>query len=125
MLQTDRLAAIGAQLRTDRIEGTAHVAESFARAQGIDLDARIAILTGRPQKSQAFKVAALALPVADLIFDEIQHCRLAKIRNRKDGFEYRLQTGAFALLPAADPFAETGCMIRAEFRSDSESAPQF
>src|SRR5215813_188516 len=98
VLQTDRLAAVRAQFRTDRIEGAANMAESLAGAQRIDLDARVAILTGRPQKPQAFEVAALALPVPNLVLDKIERRGFAKIRNREDGFEYRLQTRALALL---------------------------
>src|SRR5215468_644801 len=78
MLQADGLAAVRAQFGTHRIERAANVAQSLARTQRIDLDLRAAALTGCAQVLQTFEVAALALPVADLVLDKIQRRRLAK-----------------------------------------------
>ena len=125
VLEAYRLAAIGAKFRPHRVEGAANVTESFTRAQRVDLDPRVATLTSRAQEPQPFKVAALALPVANLIFDKIERRRFAKIRDRKHRFENGLQTRFSRVLPATYPFAEIGYTIRAESRSDSESAPQF
>ena len=47
---------------------------------------------------QPLQVAALALPVADRIIDELQLADAAKIRDRKDGVENGLQTDVFALV---------------------------
>src|SRR6185503_6915590 len=97
VLQTDRLTAVRAQLGTNGIESSANVAKRFAGTQRIDFDVGPATLTGGAQVLETFKIAALALPVTDLILDEIERGRFAKIRNRKYRLEDRLQAGADAL----------------------------
>ena len=47
---------------------------------------------------QPFQVAALALPVADRIIDELELAHAAEIGNRENGVENGLQTGVFALV---------------------------
>ena len=83
VFQAHRLAAIRTKLRPYGIEGAAHMAQCFAGTERIDLDIRAAALTSGAQVFQAFQIAALALPVTDLILDEIERSRLAKIGNRK------------------------------------------
>ena len=58
------------------------------------------VMTVEPQFRQvvqAFQVAALALPVADCVIDKLQLRQLAKILDREDGLEYRLQSRVIAL----------------------------
>ena len=93
MLKTNGLSAVIAELRAHRIEGSATVAKRFAWSQGIHLDRRAAILTVRPQIVQPLQPAALALPVADLKFDEIKGGRLPEVLDRKNRPEHRLKTG--------------------------------
>ena len=49
------------------------------------------------QVMQPLQLAALALPVADRILDELERRVLAEVTNREDGLEHRLQAGVFAL----------------------------
>src|SRR5262249_10287786 len=79
VFQAAGLAAVRAQFGTNRIESAANVAECLARTQRIDFDLRAAALTGRAQVLETFEVAALTLPVADLVLDKIQRRRLAEI----------------------------------------------
>ncbi len=97
VLQADRLAAVLAKLRTHGIEGAALVTERFAGSERIDLDRRAAVLTVRAQVVETFEAAALTLPVADLILDEVERRGLAKIRDRKDRLKHSLQSGVLAL----------------------------
>lgn len=46
---------------------------------------------------EALEVAALALPVSDLILDILERCGLAKVRDRKDRSENRLKPDVVAL----------------------------
>src|SRR5213079_1884400 len=59
--------------------------------RGAAVDARLA------QVVQALELAALALPVADRILDELERRVLAEIADRKDRLEHRLQTRVLAL----------------------------
>ena len=47
---------------------------------------------------QTFQVAALALPVADGIINELKRADAAKVRDRKHRHEYGLQTDVLALV---------------------------
>src|SRR5687767_11153732 len=47
---------------------------------------------------EAFKVAALALPVADLVLNVLKGSRLPKIRHRKDRLKNRLEPDVVAFL---------------------------
>ena len=84
VLKADRLTAVIAEIGTHRIERTAAVTKNLSWVERIDLDLGTAILTVRTEMLEAFEVAALTLPVTDLVFDILQGCRFAKIRNRKD-----------------------------------------
>src|SRR5207244_4681318 len=75
MLQADRLAAIFAEPRSHVIKSAALVAKRLNRRQRIYFNRRAAVLAVRAQIVQALEATALALPVADLIFDEIERCR--------------------------------------------------
>src|SRR5947207_4144353 len=46
---------------------------------------------------EPLQLAALALPVADRILDELERRVLAEVANRKHRLEHRLQAGVFAL----------------------------
>ena len=92
VLKANRLAAIWAKLRPHRVESAANVTERFSRTQRIDFDTGAAVLARGAQILQPFEVAALALPITDLILDEIQGRRFAEIRNRKNRLEHRLKT---------------------------------
>src|ERR1041385_7597028 len=52
--------------------------------------------TGAAQMMQAFQISTFAFPVADGVADEFECRYAAKIRNWKDGIEYRLQTSIIA-----------------------------
>src|SRR6267154_404261 len=47
---------------------------------------------------QALEIAAFALPVADLIIDELELAYATEIGNRKHRSEYRLQTDIFTFI---------------------------
>src|ERR1700686_4682039 len=97
VLEADGLAAVGAKLWTDGVEGAANVTQRLAWSQRINFDAGRATLTCSSQVFQAFEISAFALPVADLIFDKVERGRFAKIGNRKYRLEHRLQTRALTL----------------------------
>src|SRR5439155_1760028 len=71
VLETDRFAAIVTKIRPDSVECTAVVAEYFSGIERIDLDLGTAILTVCPEMFETLEVAALTLPVADLIFNKL------------------------------------------------------
>ena len=98
VLQTDRLAAVVAEIRANGVERAAVVTKHLGRVERIDLDLGAAVLTVCPQVFEALEVSALALPVADLVLDKFERRCLAKIRNRKDRLKYRLQPDVVALL---------------------------
>ena len=90
VLQPNRLAAVLAQVRSYKVKSATFVAQRFACRKRIHFHRRTALLAVRPQVIQAFKPPALTLPVADLILDEIECRRSAKIRDRKDRLKDRL-----------------------------------
>ena len=57
-----------------------------------------AALAGGAELVESLQVAALALPVADGVADELERGDAAEIRDREDGVEDRLKAGIFALL---------------------------
>src|SRR5262249_40141510 len=67
------------------------VAVGIGDQRGAAVDARLA------QVVQAGQLAALALPVADRILDELERRVLPEVANREDGLEDRLQAGVLAL----------------------------
>src|SRR6185436_17608274 len=90
MLQPDRLTAVFAKLRPHRVEGAALVTERLAGRQRVYLDRRAAMFAVGPEIVQTFQPSALALPITDLIFDEIESSGTAKIGDWKDGLEHSL-----------------------------------
>src|SRR5258708_6072175 len=97
VLEANGLAAVRAKFRPDIIKGAAHVTECLAWPQRIDLDAGLATLTRRAQVFQSFQIAALALPIADLIFDKVERRSFAKVGDRKHRPKDRLKASALAL----------------------------
>src|ERR1039457_3208177 len=71
------------------------VAKHVARMERIGADGRAAVPAGGAQIVQAFQIAALALPVADRIIDELQLADAAEIGNREYRTENRLQARIF------------------------------
>src|SRR5262249_6678107 len=92
--QTDRVAALVAERDDVLVERAALMAEHIAGMKGIGFDsgATARIAARGTEMVQAFQVAALALPVADRIIHELELAYTAKIRNRKNGIEYGLQS---------------------------------
>ena len=98
-LQADGIAAAVAERDDVLVERSAAMAKHVARMERIGLDGRAAsrIAAGRAQVVQAFEVAALALPVADRVVDELELAQAAEIGDREDGLENTLQSGVLAL----------------------------
>src|SRR6185312_5630947 len=71
-------------------------AEHFAVAVRIGYQSGAALAARLPQVVQALQLAALALPVADRILDELERRVLAEIADRKDRLEHRLETRVLA-----------------------------
>ena len=97
VLETDRLTAIRAELRSYGVERSATVAENFGGVERVNFDLRAAVLTICAKVLKTFKISALALPVADLVFDILERRCFAEVRYGKDGLEYRLQTDVVPL----------------------------
>src|SRR5688500_19279752 len=97
MLQADGLAAVFAQLWAHEVERAAAVTQSFAGSERVYLDRRTAVFTVRAQVVESFKPAAFALPVTDLILDEVESGGAAEVWNRKHRLKHRLQTRTLAL----------------------------
>src|SRR5207253_6619626 len=81
-LQPDGVAALVAERDHILVEGSAMVAENVACVERVRADRGSATAAGGAQVVQAFKVAALAFPVADRIIDELQVAYTAKIADR-------------------------------------------
>ena len=96
-LQSDRVAALVAEVRRVRVVGAALVAEHIAGMERIGDDRDAAVLTGGAQVMQPFQVAALALPVADRVIHELELRDVAEVGDRKHRLKYRLQTAVVAL----------------------------
>ena len=96
-LQRDRIAALVAERRRVLVERAALRAEHVAGLIRVGDHRSAAIAAGGAQVVQAAQMAALALPVADRVVDEIQLRKPAKILDRKHGGEDGLQARVFAL----------------------------
>ena len=72
-------------------------AQHFAVAVGIGDERRAAVAARLAQVVQPLQLAALALPVADRILDELERRVLAEVADREDRLEHRLQTRVLAL----------------------------
>ena len=97
-LQADRVAALVAERHHVLVEGAAMVAENVAGVERIGADGGAATAAGGAQVVQTFQVAALALPVADRVIDELQLADAAEIGDRKDRVENGLQADVVALV---------------------------
>src|SRR3954451_23462963 len=82
VFEADRFAAVIAKRRSYGVERSAVIAENFGGAEGVDLDLGTAVFAVCSKMLETLEVSALALPVADLIFDKFEGGRLTKIRNR-------------------------------------------
>ena len=96
-LQRDGVAADVAHVALDDVRAAAARAEHFAIAVRVGNQHVAAAGARLPQVVQPLQLAALALPVADGVLDELERRVLAEIADRKDRLEHRLQPGVFAL----------------------------
>src|ERR1700722_3057104 len=96
-LERDRIAALVAERGRVLIERAALRAQHVARLIRVCDNGCAAIPAGGAQVVQAAQMAALALPVADSVVDEIELRKSAKILDRKYRREYGLQTGILTL----------------------------
>src|SRR5262249_6939440 len=97
-LQAHGIAALVAERDHVLIECAAMSAENVAGVERVGTDGRAAIAAGRTEVVQAFEVAALALPVADRVIDELEIAHTTEIGNRKNRVKYSLQADVFALI---------------------------
>ncbi len=72
-------------------------AQDLAVAVGIGNQRRAAVAARLAQVVEPLQLAALALPVADRILDELERRVLAEVADREDRLEHRLQTRVLAL----------------------------
>jgi len=96
-LERDGIAALVAERRRVLIERAALRAQHVTGLIRVCNNGCAAIPAGGAQVVQAAQVAALALPVADRVVDEIELRKPAKILDRKYRREHGLQTGILAL----------------------------
>src|SRR5207249_2618425 len=96
-LEADRVAADVADIAAGLVRLAAARAEDLAIAVRIRNQGRAAVAAGLAQVMQALELAALALPVADRILDELERRVLAEIADREDRLEHGLQARVLAL----------------------------
>ena len=96
-LQADGVAADVADVAARLVRLAAARAEHLAIAVGIGDQRRAAVAARLAQVVQPLQLAALALPVADRILDELERRVLAEVADREDRLEHRLQTRVLAL----------------------------
>ena len=96
-LERDGVAADIAHVALDDVRAAAARAEHFAIAVRIGNQHVAAAGARLPQVVQSLQLAALALPVADGVLDELERRVLAEIADRKHRLEHRLQPGVFTL----------------------------
>src|SRR5439155_2374909 len=96
-LQADRVAADVAHVTAGLIGLAAAWAEHFPIPIRVGDERRAAVAARLSQVVQAGQFAALALPVADGILDELQRGVLPEVADRKDRLEYRLKPRVLAL----------------------------
>ena len=77
--------------------GAAARAQHFPVAIRIGDQRRAAVAARLAQVLQALELAALALPVADRVLDELERRVLPEVADREDRLEHGLQTGVLAL----------------------------
>src|SRR4029453_1139831 len=95
-LHPDRLAADVANVAAGLVRRAAARAQHVLVAIGISDEGGTAAHARLAQVLQPLQLAALALPVADRVLDELERRVLSKVADRKDRFEYRLQTRVLA-----------------------------
>src|SRR6185503_2578307 len=79
VFETDRLAAVFAQLWSHEVERAATMTKRIAGSERVHLDRRTAVFTVRTQIVKTFETSALALPVTNLVLDKIQRGSTAKV----------------------------------------------
>jgi hypothetical protein len=83
VLQADWLAAVFAKLRAHKVERAAAMTERFARCERVHLDRGAALFTIRAQVVKTFETSAFALPVTNLVLDEVEGGGAAEVGDRK------------------------------------------
>src|SRR4030095_12576636 len=96
-LEADGVAADVAHVAARLVALAAARAQHFAVAVRIGDERRAAVAARLAQVVEPLQLAALALPVADRILDELQRGVLAEVADREDRFEHRLETRILAL----------------------------
>src|ERR1700683_825482 len=96
-LQGDGVAALIAKGWSVLVKGAALRANHIAGAIWVGDHGSAAIAASSAEVVQTAQMAALALPVANGVVDKVQLRQPAKILNREDRGEDRLQTGIFTL----------------------------
>src|SRR5207249_5084242 len=96
-LQSDGVAADVADVAAGLVRLAAARAQHFAVAVRIRDERRAALAARLAQMVQPLQLAALALPVADRILDELERRVLAEVADREDRLEHRLETRVLAL----------------------------
>src|SRR5262249_16596589 len=96
-LEADGVAADVAHVAARLVCLAAARPEDFTVAVRVGNQGRAAVAARLAQVVQSLQLAALALPVADRVLDELERRVLAEIRDRKHRLEHRLQTRVLAL----------------------------
>src|SRR5581483_9333327 len=96
-LQADGVAADVADVAARLVRLAAARAQDLAVAVRIGDQRRAAVAARLPQVVQPLQLAALELPVADRVLDELERGVLAEVADREDRLEHRLQTRVLAL----------------------------
>src|SRR5207244_10961242 len=97
-LQADGVAADVADVTASLVRLAAARAEHLTVAVRIRDQRRAAVAARLAEVVQPLELAALALPVADRVLDELERRVLAEVADREDRLEYRLET---RILPLA------------------------
>src|SRR6202158_3301623 len=95
-LEADGVAADVADVAAGLVRLAAARAENLAVAVGIGNQGGAAGAARLAQVVQPLELAALALPVADGVLDELEGRVLAEVADREDRLEHRLQTRVLA-----------------------------
>src|SRR5262249_42713736 len=89
-LEADGVAAEVADVAARLVRLAAARAQHLAVAVGVGNQGRAAVAARLAQVMEPLQLAALALPVADRIFDELERRVLAEVADREDRLEHRL-----------------------------------
>ena len=96
-VQLDRITTIITTLDFVWIVDTTALTSNGVDGVGIQDQGLPTLLTLRPQMLETIQLATLTLPVADRVLDEFQRRGPAKVGNRKNRIEHRLQTNILTL----------------------------